>query len=218
MTSTPPLAELVQVMHQLRAGCPWDREQTHRSLATYLVEETGEVLDAIESGDDADLLEELGDLLLQVVFHAEIAAEEGRFTLDEVAGQITAKLVRRHPHVFDDRQEVPDDINASWEARKRAEKGRSSSLEGIAEHLSVLARATKVTSRARSHGVDVPMADEPINAAELGEQLMMLVQRAHASGVDADQAGREALRVLESRVLEAEQAVPASGPTSHPGR
>lgn len=218
MTSTPPLVELAQVMHRLRAECPWDREQTHRSLATYLVEETGEVLDAIESGDDADLLEELGDLLLQVVFHAEIAAEQDRFTLDEVASRITAKLVRRHPYVFDEQVAVPDDIDASWEARKRAEKGRSSSLEGIAEHLSVLARATKVTSRARSHGVDVALADEPITAAELGEQLMTLVQRAHASGVDADQAGREALRILESRVLEAELVRRTTDPTSHPGR
>lgn len=194
---------LVAIMARLRRECPWDAEQTHRSLATCLVEETGEVLDAIEAGNDTDLVEELGDLLLQVVFHARIAADEGRFTIDDVARGISDKLVRRHPHVFTDAA-VPDDLMGSWEARKRAEKGRTSSLEGIAENLSSLARATKITSRARNHGVDVPMASEPITAQEVGEQVLALVQRAQASGVDADQATRDALRRLERRVREAE--------------
>ncbi|MDN5564891.1 MAG: MazG family protein [Luteococcus japonicus] len=190
-------------MRQLRVGCPWDAEQTHRSLATYLVEETGEVLDAIETGDDTDLVEELGDLLLQVVFHAEIARQEGRFGIAEVAGGITEKLVRRHPYVFTD-ADIPQDLMTSWEARKRAEKGRTSSLQGIPEHLSALARATKVTSRVRSHGVEVPMADEPITADELGRQVLALVQRAQASGVDADQATRDAVRAFEEAVRAAE--------------
>lgn len=208
-TSTEPveaLARLVEVMHRLRRECPWDAEQTHRSLATYLVEETGEVLDAIESGDDTDLVEELGDLLLQVVFHAEIATQQGRFTIDEVAAGITEKLVRRHPYVFTD-SAVPDDLMGSWELRKRAEKGRSSSLQGIAEHLSSLARATKVTSRTRNHGVQVAMADEPVTADEVGAELLALVQRAQASGVDADQALREAVRDFETRVRTAEKRV-----------
>ncbi|WP_420176949.1 MazG family protein [Luteococcus sp. OSA5] len=216
MTAQPPapgqpelgedsqLARLVRIMHQLRSGCPWDAEQTHRSLATYLVEETGEVLDAIEAGDDTDLREELGDLLLQVVFHSEIAAGEGRFTIEDVAAGISDKLVRRHPYVFDQGSQPPDDIDASWEARKRAEKGRTSALEGIAEHLSVLARATKVTSRSRNHHVGVAMDDEPIGADEVGQQILSLVQRAQASGVDADQATRDALRAFERRVIEAE--------------
>lgn len=197
------LGELVQVMHRLRRECPWDAEQTHRSLATYLVEETGEVLDAIESGGDTDLVEELGDLLLQVVFHAEIAAQEGRFTIDDVARGITEKLVRRHPYVFTEAA-VPDDLMGSWEQRKKAEKGRRSSLDGIAEHLSALARATKVTSRVRNHGVEVDMADEPISADQVGAELLALVQRAQASGVDADQALRDALRAFESSVTAAE--------------
>ncbi|MEL4505354.1 MazG family protein [Luteococcus sp. H138] len=192
-------------MHQLRTGCPWDAEQTHRSLATYLVEETGEVLDAIESGDDADLREELGDLLLQVVFHCEIAAREGRYDLDDVAHDIADKLVRRHPYVFTD-ADMPEDLMGSWEQRKGAEKGRTSSLEGIAERLSALARATKVTSRARNHGVAVPTADQPITAEEVGRQVLELVQRAQASGVDADQATRDALRAFEAQVRAVEHA------------
>ncbi|MFC6357620.1 MazG family protein [Luteococcus peritonei] len=192
-------------MTTLRSECPWDAEQTHRSLATYLVEETGEVLDAIESGDDTDLREELGDLLLQVVFHCEIAAREQRFDLDDVAGDIADKLVRRHPYVYG-AGEVPEDLMGSWEARKRAEKGRSSSLQGIADHLSALARAAKVTSRVRNHGVAVEMAADPITADEVGARVLELVQRAQASGIDADQATREALRGFEAQVRAAEQA------------
>ncbi|MGO4956584.1 MazG family protein [Luteococcus sp. Sow4_B9] len=205
MDEPDQLHRLVQVMHRLRQECPWDAKQTHRSLATYLVEETGEVLDAIELGDDTDLREELGDLLLQVVFHSEIAAEQGRFTLDDVARGISDKLVHRHPYVFEPDSVVPEDLNATWEARKRAEKGRTSALQGIAEHLSVLARATKVTSRTRNHHVPVAMADEPITAEEVGRQVLQLVQRAHASGVDADQAAREALRAFEAEVVRVEQ-------------
>lgn len=200
------LHRLVKVMERLRRECPWDAEQTHRSLATYLVEETGEVLDAIETGDDTDLVEELGDLLLQVVFHAEIAAQQGRFALDDVARGIADKLVHRHPYVFTDAA-VPDDLMGSWEARKRAEKGRNSSLDGIAQNLSSLARATKVVSRARNHGVAVDLASEPITADAVGAQILELVQRAQASGVDADQATRDALRALEGCVLDAEAAV-----------
>lgn len=174
-----------------------------RILVTYLVEETAEVVEAIETGDDADLREELGDLLLQVVFHAEIAAEEGRFTLDDVAHDIADKLVRRHPYVFTDAA-APDDLMASWEARKRAEKGRTSALAGIPAPLDTLARATKVISRLRHHGVDVALSEEPISADEVGEQVVALVARAQASGVDADQAVRAAVRALEARVQRAE--------------
>ncbi|MGJ6980827.1 MazG family protein [Aestuariimicrobium soli] len=190
-------------MARLRRDCPWDREQTHRSLVTYLVEETGEVVDAIEAGDDADLREELGDLLLQVYFHAQIAAEEGRFGLDDVARGISDKLIARHPHVFAG-DDVPADLHATWEARKRAEKGRSSALEGIAESLSAIARTTKVASRARNHHVPIELPDEPVTADEVGEGIVALVLRAQASGVDADQATRDALRALEARVREAE--------------
>ncbi|WP_203568454.1 MazG family protein [Aestuariimicrobium ganziense] len=204
MSRSTELHRLHEVMHRLRRECPWDAEQTHRSLATYLVEETGEVLDAIESGDDTDLAEELGDLLLQVYFHAAIAEQQGRFTLDDVARGISDKLVRRHPYVFTD-AEVPDDLHGTWEARKRAEKQRDSALDGIAGHLSVVARATKVASRTRHHKVPIDLPDEPIAADEVGRAIVDLVVRAQASGIDADQAARDALRELEARVVQAEQ-------------
>ncbi|MCB0922897.1 MAG: MazG family protein, partial [Actinobacteria bacterium] len=136
-------------MHRLRSGCPWDAGQTHASLVRYLVEETLEVVEAIEAGDDDHLAEELGDLLLQVVFHAEIAAETGRFDIEDVARRIADKLVARHPYVFSD-AEVPEDLVGSWERAKAAEKARSSALEGIPERLSALTRAHKVIVRARS--------------------------------------------------------------------
>lgn len=192
----PGLDRLAEVMHAIRSGCPWDAGQTHASLVTYLVEETAEVVEAIEAGDDVDLREELGDLLLQVFFHAEIAAEEGRFDIDDVAGQIADKLERRHPYVFSD-ADVPDDLNAFWERRKKAEKGRQSALDGIPGPLATLARASKVVSRARTHGVGVPLPDEPIDADAVGRGVLALVARAQASGVDADQATRAALRALE---------------------
>ena len=194
---------LLDVMAALRAGCPWDAQQTHRSLATYLVEEAAETVEAIEAGSDEHLREELGDLLLQVVFHAEIARTEGRFDISDVARGIADKLVARHPYVFGD-GDVPDDLTGSWEARKRAEKGRTSALEGIPP-LNALARTMKVVSRARSHGVRLDLPDDPVTASEVGEAIVALVARAQASGVDADQAVRDAVRALEDAVRAAER-------------
>ena len=168
-----------------------------------MVEETGEVVDAIEAGTDDDLVEELGDLLLQVVFHARIAEEEGVFNIDEVVGGIVAKLVTRHPYVFSD-EDVPEDLDAAWEARKAAAKGRTSSLDGIAHSLSSVARSAKVISRARNRGVDVELPEEPITAEQTGDELLTLIARAQASGVDADQALRDQLRRLESDIRDAE--------------
>lgn len=190
-------------MQRLRRDCPWDAEQTHASLVNHLIEETCEVVDAVEAGDDTELLEELGDLLLQVYFHAQIATDEGRFTLDDVAAGIADKLIRRHPHVFSD-EDVPADMWESWEARKRAEKGRTSALEGIAESMSAIARAHKVVSRTRSHQVDIDLPDAPISEADVGRRILELVSRAQASGVDADAATRRALRELEARIVAAE--------------
>ena len=192
-------------MHRLRADCPWDAEQTHASLVPYLVEEACEVVEAIETGTDADLREELGDLLLQVVFHSELAAEEGTFDLQAVAAGIADKLVSRHTHVFA-AEDMPTDLHATWEQRKAVEKGRTSALEGIPEQLSALARTAKILSRARSR--DVPLAApetvEPIGDDELGEALVHLVRRAQASGLDAEQSARTAVRRLEQQVREAE--------------
>ena len=196
-------SDLVKVMAKLREECPWDRSQTHRSLVTYLVEETGEVIDAIEAGTDDDLVEELGDLLLQVVFHSRIGEQEGRFDINDVVGGIVAKLVARHPYVFSD-EEVPEDLDAAWEARKAVAKGRNSSLDGIAYSLSSVARTSKVISRARTRGVGVELADEPITAEETGDQLLTLIARAQASGIDADQALRDRLRDLEGEIRKAE--------------
>lgn len=197
------LIRLNEVMARLRVECPWDREQTHASLLTHLVEETCEVVDAVEDGTDDDLREELGDLLLQVYFHARIAEDEGRFTLDDVANGIADKLIRRHPHVFGD-GEVPENLRGVWERRKRQEKGRTSSLDGIARSMSSLARTQKVIARARVHEVPVELPDEPVTTEEVGEQIQCLVARAQASGIDADAAVREALRGLEERIRQAE--------------
>ena len=197
------LIRLNEVMARLRVECPWDREQTHSSLLTHLVEETCEVVDAVESGTDDDLREELGDLLLQVYFHARIAENEGRFTIDDVARGIADKLIRRHPHVFGD-GEVPEDLRGVWERRKRQEKGRTSSLDGIARSMSSLARTQKVIARARTHEVPVELPGEPVTAEDVGERIQILVARAQASGVDADAAVREALRSLEERIRQAE--------------
>lgn len=202
-TTPSELDRLVAVMARLRVDCPWDARQTHRSLVHYLIEETGEVVDAIEAGDDTDLREELGDLLLQVVFHAAIAAEQQRFDIDDVARGIGDKLVGRHPWVFADTG-VPDDLNATWEAGKKAEKGRTSSLDGIPTALSALARADKVMSRSASHGVPLDLPEEPITAEEVGAQALALVSRARASGIDAEQAVRDALRGLEDEVRRSE--------------
>lgn len=204
MPVTSQLERLRGVMSRLRKDCPWDAQQTHESLLNHLIEETCEVVDAVEDGSDEDLREELGDVLLQVYFHAQIAADEGRFTIDDVAAGIADKLVRRHPHVFAD-GDAPTDVHASWEQAKQREKGRRSALEGIAHSMSSVARAHKVVSRSRAHKVAVDLPDEPVTADEVGTQVLDLVARAQASGIDADAAIRKALRDLEGRIESAEQ-------------
>ena len=207
----PQTVRLVEVMEVLRRRCPWDAEQTHRSLVQYLLEETAETVEAIESGDDGHLREELGDLLLQVVFHAEIAAA---FDLEDVARGIADKLVSRHPHVFAAAggsgmtDAVPADLHYTWEQRKAVEKGRTSALQGIPEQMSALARAHKIVSRLRSRRVPLELPAEPVTAEQVGDQILALVARAQASGVDPEQAVRDAVRALERRVVLAE-IVPA---------
>jgi XTP/dITP diphosphohydrolase len=198
------LLELVEVMDRLRNDCPWDREQTHRSLAPYLLEETYETLEAIESGDRAHLREELGDLLLQVVFHARVAAEAGSqgFTIDDVAGGIVDKLVHRHPHVFAGLEVAgADEVNANWERLKDVEKGRASVLEGIPVALPALALADKVLGRAARVGV------APREGDDLGDRLLALVVEARGSGRDAEQELRHAVRALTEDVRAAEPPV-----------
>jgi len=151
------LLEVVRVMARLRApdGCPWDREQTHQSLRRQLLEETHEVLEAIDSGDPAKLRDELGDLLIQVVFHAQIAEDEGAFTVDDVAKGTVEKLVRRHPHVFGDvTADTAAQVVKNWDAIKEEERGAHAIDEEIPPTLPALLRAYKVQRRAASQGFD----------------------------------------------------------------
>lgn len=173
--SDPPIEALREIVARLRApdGCPWDREQTHRSLRASLIEEAHEVVEAIDRADDAHLREELGDLLLQVVMHSQLAAEEGRFTFDDVARGIAEKLVRRHPHVFGG--EALGDSGAvlrQWDEIKRAEKGGAGSVvDGVSPALPALMRAQKVQQRAARVGFDWAALPEVIAKVreELGE-------------------------------------------------
>ncbi len=194
------LLDLLEVMDRLRAECPWDREQTHRSLATYLLEETYEVLEALDSGDRDHLREELGDLLLQVYFHARIASEdEAGFDIDDVAGGIADKLVYRHPHVFAGLEVADaDEVDRNWDRLKAAEKQRASVLDGIPAALPALAYADKVVGRLAKAGA---LEDEPVRAdsPDVGERLLALVREARAQGVDPEQALRDAVRALVDR-------------------
>jgi MazG family protein len=193
-------------MARLRQECPWDAQQTHRSLVQYLIEETAETVEAIEVADQDHLCEELGDLLLQVIFHAQIGSEETPgFTVEDVARGIADKLIARHPYVFAT-ADVPSDLHYTWEQRKAAEKGRTSALQGIPDQLSALARANKIISRVRSRRVGISLPDEPTTAQEVGGQLIALAARAQAAGIDPDQALRDAIRDLEARVRDAEMA------------
>ena len=193
-------------MARLRQECPWDAQQTHRSLVQYLIEETAETVEAIEVADQDHLCEELGDLLLQVIFHAQIGSEEAPgFTVEDVARGIADKLIARHPYVFAT-ADVPSDLHYTWEQRKAAEKGRTSALQGIPDQLSALARANKIISRVRSRRVGISLPDEPTTAEEVGGQLIALAARAQAAGIDPDQALRDAIRDLEARVRDAEPA------------
>lgn len=208
MESThPQLEELIAVLEKLRApgGCAWDREQTHASLVQYLVEETYELVDAIEAGDDAELVEELGDVLYQVLFHSDIAAEEGRFTLEDVAAHMTQKMIGRHPHVFGDVvADTAEAVTANWDVLKRVEKpGRTSVLDGVPQGMPALALADKLLGRA--HKVGLLDATQPgaVNVQtedELGPLLLAIVASAKANGLDSERALRSALRELQAEI------------------
>lgn len=175
-------------------GCPWDREQDHQTLRHHAVEEVYELIDAIEAGDDQEMAEELGDLLLQVVFHCQLARERGAFDFERVTRLIVEKLIRRHPHVFGDtRVKNVDEVWANWEQIKRAEKQgtaheRASALDGIPKHLPALARAEKLVKKARKAGLLAPSqpAREWTKEALAGE-LFALAQQAQALGWSAEE-------------------------------
>jgi XTP/dITP diphosphohydrolase len=200
------VAELVAVMDRLRSpgGCPWDAAQTHESLLKHLLEEAYEVVDAVRAGDAEHLREELGDLLLQIVFHARIAQESahGSFTIDDVATGITDKLVRRHPHVFGDEQ-VDDAaaVEARWEAAKRIEKGRGSVLDGVAWAQPALLLAQTLLRKAGPLGADAAEAVSGDPALQpLARELWDVVGRASTAGVDAEEALRAAAARFDAEV------------------
>jgi XTP/dITP diphosphohydrolase len=205
------LVDLVAVMDRLRSpgGCPWDAEQTHESLLKYLLEETYETVEAVESGDRTHLREELGDLLLQVVFHARIAAEhaEDPFDIDDVASGIAAKLVRRHPHVFGDTTAATAaEVEANWEVLKAAEKGRTSAMDGVPLAQPALSLADKLLSRASKAPLTVPVPAAAVPAdVEIGDALFSLVVAARARGLDAEAELRAACRRFAGTVRDLEQ-------------
>lgn len=210
-----PLRAAAEAMQAVREHCVWSARITHRDLVPYLVEESAELIDAVEAGSRADLREELGDLLWQVLFHAAVAAEaaEEPFDIDDVARGLTDKMVRRHPHVFADAvATTPEEVLVHWNAAKAAEKRtRTSVLDGVSPHMPSLALAQKLLSRA----VAVPASPAPAAAGvlpeseeELGDALLALVDVARERGWDAERALRERVRRLEGDIRRAEAASP----------
>lgn len=206
MKKQPAINDLLKVMAKLRSpkGCPWDREQSHHSLRWHAVEEVYELIDAIEAKDDHEMEEELGDLLLQVVFHCQLARERGAFNFDKVARHITDKLVRRHPHVFGDlKVKNVDQVWANWEKIKRAEKqgthrARPSALDGIPKHLPALQHAEKLTKKARKAKLleEVP-APKAKTRTEVARQLLELTRYAQSKGWAAEDLLRQETRKFE---------------------
>ena len=219
------LLDLVEIMDRLRISCPWDRQQTHSSLLRYLLEEAYEAAEAIEAEDHAAMREELGDVLFQVFFHARVAAErsaaEGGFTIDDVAETLAAKLIRRHPHVFGSVSvSSADEVNANWEEIKQAERAAKaqasdadaapSALDGVPFGQPALSLAAQLQRRAARAGyplddvADVAPAADDAEAA-FGQELMRVVARAQAAGVDPELALRTAARRFAGQVRAREQ-------------
>lgn len=207
------LDELIEVMAVLRApgGCPWDAEQTHESLIKYLIEETYELIDAIESGDRDAMIEELGDVLYQVIFHADLASTTPgeEFDIQDVAAHMTAKMVGRHPHVFgENKLETADEVIQVWDELKKAEKpGRTSTLDGIPQSMPALALAEKLLGKAEKVGLEKQhLPDPPIweSEDEVGSILLSIVSSAREQGIDAEKALRVRLRELQEDIREAE--------------
>ncbi len=209
-----PLARLAQVMDQLRSpgGCPWDAEQTHDSLLKYLLEESYEFADAVGSGNRIDMREELGDVLLQVYFHARIAEEHPTdpFSVEDVAEYIADKLIRRHPHVFAGVEvSGSEDVLQNWEDLKKAEKSRTSALDGVAMAQPALPLIEKLLYRASKYGVDVELpaaVDLNVTADEsaVGQAFLAVIVWAHANGVDAESALRKQALELSQQIAATE--------------
>ncbi|MEU9996076.1 nucleoside triphosphate pyrophosphohydrolase [Streptomyces sp. NPDC050848] len=197
------LLDLVQVMDRIRRECPWSSRQTHKGLAKYGIEESYELVEAIEEGDRDELREELGDVLLQVVFHARIAEEdeEEPFSVDDVAATIVEKLIHRHPHVFGDaKAETPEEVKAHWLRTKAIEKQRDSVTDGVPLGQPGLALAAKLAGRVRTAGLDVELP----KGDGIGYDLLALAADAEASGTDPEAALRAAARAYRDAILAAE--------------
>lgn len=199
------LIRLVEVMKKLRTDCPWDAEQTHESLIRYQLEESYEFIEAVESGNRADLKEELGDLLLQVYFHAEIADEDERepFNIDDVAAGVADKLIARHPHVFGDvKVNSSADVKRNWEEIKNVEKGRTQFDEGVPIGQPALPLAAKLILRAEKNGLNLPPTTQPASGVDensLGDAFLSLISWAVERDIDPEAALRKAaLRYRDS--------------------
>lgn len=212
MTTPEAFTDLVDVVHTLvsEGGCPWDREQTHRTLIPYLLEEVYELIEALETGSTEDITEELGDVLYQIVFHAELTAhrEVDPVSIGDVAGMVARKMRSRHPHVFERAATVSvAEVKKRWVDIKAEQKShRSSVLEGIPDKLSALARAQLVVHRGSKVALIAvpPGSPEPQTSAELGEALLHLVSAAEQRGLNAESALRGVVRDYENRVRDAE--------------
>ena len=216
MKKTPAINELLQVMATLRSphGCPWDREQDHHSLRRHAIEEVYELIDAIEAGDDLEMAEELGDLLLQVVFHCQLARERGVFDFEKVTSVLVEKLIRRHPHVFGaTKVKNVDEVWANWEQIKRAEKQgtcheRPSALDGIPRHLPALARAEKLVKKARKAKLlPAAPASRRWTKPALAQALFDLAAQAQARGWSAEELLAAQVKKSERQLRRAEAKV-----------
>ena len=195
MKKQPAINDLLKVMARLRSpkGCPWDREQNHRTLRRHAIEEVYELIDAIETGDDHEMAEELGDLLLQVVFHCQMAKERGAFDFEKVCRVLVDKLVRRHPHVFGTTKvKDVDEVWANWEKIKKAEKhgtkhARHSALDGIPKHLPALLRAEKLVKKARKVFADGHKSKRSLTKRALAKEIFELAEFAQTRGWSAEE-------------------------------
>jgi MazG family protein len=209
-----PIDQLLDVMAKLRSpeGCPWDREQDHMTLRFHAVEEVYELMDAIEAGDDHEMLEELGDLLLQVMFHCQLARERKAFDFDQVCNRIVEKLVRRHPHVFgDSKAKTVDAVWAQWEQIKKAEKHgtkhhRPSALDGIPKHLPSLLRAEKLVKKARKAKLLNGKLRTSLRKESIAQRLFDLAAAAQRQGWSAEELLRAEVRRREKVLREKEKS------------
>jgi XTP/dITP diphosphohydrolase len=208
------LQRLVEVMDRLRSpgGCAWDAEQTHESLIKYLLEESYEFIDAIETDDRAGMREELGDVLLQVYFHSRIAQDHPTdpFSIEDVARAIADKLISRHPHVFENLAvSGTDEIIENWEAIKAREKGRTSAIDGIAMAQPALPLVAKIFYRAEKYKVDLDLpqyeSEQEVNEKSVGEALASVIAWAHENGIDPENALRAQAREMIRQIQAAEQ-------------